>query len=171
MDRLINIGDLVENFSLADLNGKKHNLYDYLGKIVVVNFWSAECPWTKRFDDSVSEMMGKRGEEVVLLQIASNANESLDLITSVAEERGLDPILLDNDQVVARMFGAFTTPHVFVIDREGILRYQGAWDDVKFRQPEPTVNYLEQAVEALLAWNLPVPYSVDPYGCTVVYQV
>jgi len=170
MDRLINVGDLVENFSLADLNSKKHSLKDYSGKIVVVNFWSAECPWAKRFDDSVSEMLGRWGEEVVLLQVASNANESLDQINFVAEERGLDPILLDNDQVVARMFGAVTTPHVYVIDREGILRYQGAWDDVRFRQPEPTVNYLELAVESLLAGNLPDPDSADPYGCTVVYQ-
>jgi peroxiredoxin len=171
MDRLINVGDVVENFSLPDLKGKQHSLNDYLGKIVVVNFWSAECPWAKRFDDSVSAMLEKWGEEVVLLQVAANANETIGQITLVAEERELAPILLDNDQAVARMFGAFTTPHVYVIDREGILRYQGAWDDVKFRQPEPTINYLEQAVDALLAGKLPDPDSADPYGCTVVYQV
>ena len=171
MDRIMNCGVFVENFSLKDLNNIQHGLHDYLGKIVVINFWSAECPWAKRFDETVLPMVERWGGEVSLLQVASNANERLDEIANVAKERGLAPILLDSDQTVAHMFGAITTPHIFVIDREGVLRFQGAWDDVKFRQPEPTVNYLKKVVDVLLAGEIPDPDSVDPYGCTVVYQV
>jgi peroxiredoxin len=171
MDRIVNCGDFIVNFALDDLKGIKHNLHDYQGKIVVLNFWSAECPWIKRFDEMVLPMLERWNGEVVLLQIASNANESLEDINKIAEERGIGTVLLDRHQNVAHMFGAVTTPHIYVIDREGILRYQGAFDDVKFRKPDPTVNYLELAVEALLAGDLPEPDAVDPFGCTVVYQV
>jgi hypothetical protein len=59
---------------------------------------------------------------------------------------------------------------VFVIDEEGLLRYQGAFDDVTFRQPEPTRNYLYSAVEAVLAGERPEPAEAPSYGCTVMYH-
>lgn len=171
MERKINCGEQVGDFTITDLDGNSRELNEFKGKVVIINFWSAECPWAKRFDETVLPMIDAWNGEVVLLQIASNANETLDEIKSVATVRGLDLILLDSDQAVANMFGAVTTPHVYIIDREGVLRYQGAFDDVKFRQPEPTINYLELAVEALLDGKTPELDSVDPYGCTVVYQV
>ena len=126
MDRIINCGDKVEDFSLNDLKGRAHRISSYQGKLVIINFWSAECPWAKRFDETVLPMVEKWGGEVALLQIASNANESFDEIKQVSGDRGPDLILLDSDQVIANIFGAVTTPHVYVIDREGILRYRGA---------------------------------------------
>ena len=66
------------------------------------------------------------------------------------------------------LYGSLTTPHIFVIDREGKLRYQGAFDDVTFRQREPTRFYLKDALDALLAGRQPEPAQTTPYGCSIV---
>ena len=169
MDTVIKIGEPAPDFSLPDLNGKVHNLKDSLGKIVVINFWSAECPWADRADERILTMMEDWEEEVLLLPIASNANEPIEDLVRVAGLRGIPLVLRDADQKVAALYGAVTTPHIFVIDREGILRYQGAFDDVTFGQLEPTVIYLKMAVEAVLIRKEPAPSQVPSYGCTVVY--
>jgi hypothetical protein len=71
---------------------------------------------------------------------------------------------------VADLYQALTTPHVFVIDRDGILRYAGAVDDVSFRQRRPTRFYLDEAVEALLDGQLPAVAETPAYGCTIVRE-
>jgi peroxiredoxin len=170
MDTVIKTGAPAPDFALPDLDGKTHSLKATRGKIVAINFWSVECPWAKRADEEILSMLETWGEEVVLLSIASNANETLEQIVEEAEARGISPILQDAEQEVAKAYGAVTTPHIFVIDREGVLRYQGGFNDRTFRQLEPTVNYLKMAVDALLAGEMPDPADTPPYGCTVVYH-
>ena len=169
MDTLIKAGDPAPNFTLSDLDGQMHSLQEQKGKIVVINFWSAECPHSKRADELILPKLESWGEDVVLFSIASNANEEVSLLKQEAQARGLPFLLHDADQQAARAYDALTTPHIFVVDREGILRYQGALDDVTFRQLQPTRNYLFEAVEALLAGQDPDPSEHPPYGCTVVY--
>ena len=65
------------DFELPDLQGKLHKLSDYRGQIVIVNFWSAECPHSERTDRSTMACLVKWGEEVVMLSIAANRNESI----------------------------------------------------------------------------------------------
>ncbi|MDH5508080.1 MAG: redoxin domain-containing protein [Anaerolineae bacterium] len=170
MDTPIQINQHAPEFNLPDLQARPHLLADYRGRIVVINFWSAECPWAERADAALLPMLAKWGEQVTLLSIAANANESHDLLVAVAEQRGIPLVLHDAEQETAALYGAQTTPHIFVLDAEGILRYQGAFDDVTFRQPEPTQNFVQQAVAALLAGNDPDPAEVPSYGCTVVYH-
>ena len=71
-------------------------------------------------------------------------------------------------QVVADLYGTKTTPHFFIVDEGGILRYQGAMNDVTFRQPTPTRDYLREAVDAILSDRLPDPSQTSPYGCAIV---
>ena len=165
----LKIGEPVPAFTLPDLDGKEHALVDYRGRVVVVNFWSGECPWSLRADEGIVPMAEIWGDEVVLLPVASNATEDVELLRKAASERRMSPVLVDADQAVARLYGALYTPQVFVLDGEGILRYQGAYDDVTFRQKEPTRNYLEEAVAAVLKGIQPDPAEVPAYGCTVVY--
>ena len=157
-------------FKLLDLEGEQHELKNYVGKIVILNFWSAEGPWAKKGDESILPMVEKWEKDVVLLSIASNANEGKELIREESALRKLPILLHDNNQEVATLYHAVTTPHIFVIDGEGILKYQGALSDVNFRQPEPTINYLELAVDSLLIGENPDPSEVPSYGCTVVYN-
>jgi hypothetical protein len=172
-------GDVVPDFTLPDLNGTPHALSDYRGRIILVNFWSAECPWSERADILFKQWLtlgrspraGEWGGHVALLTIASNLNESPEQVRQAANQRGIAPVLLDSGCGVADAWGAQTTPHAFVVDGSGILRYQGAVDDVTFRQREPKRFYVREAVDALLAGRLPEVASAPAYGCTIVRQV
>lgn len=169
MDTVIHINQPAPSFRLPDLEGKLHQLDDYKGKLVLINFWSAECPWAERADQGLNAAAQKWGEDVVVLCIASNANESVELIEKVSRARDTALILLDKRQQLAQEYGAITTPHIFVIDQQGILQYQGAYDDMTFRKREPTRNYTVEAVNALLENRTPEPQKTPPYGCTIVY--
>jgi peroxiredoxin len=155
-------------FTLPDLDGRIHMLSDYRGRIVIVNFWSAECPHSERFDADITTCLAGWGADVVLLSVASNANEPNGMLSTVARQRGIPVVLRDADGSVAGRYGALTTPHAFLIDRQGSLRYRGAVDDVSFRQREPSRFYLEEAVQALLAGRIPEVVEIPPFGCTIV---
>jgi peroxiredoxin len=164
-------GDLVPDFTLPDLDGIPHALSDYRGRVVVVNFWSAECPWSERADKQFKLWLHVWAQCAVLLTIASNANESTQQMAEISRQRSLTPVLLDTGCGLADAWGAQTTPHAFVLDEAGILRYQGAVDDVTFRQHEPKRFYVKEAVDAILAGRLPEIASAPAYGCTIVRQV
>ena len=168
MGTLIHNNQPAPGFTLPDLEGSLHPLGNYRDKVVVLNFWSAECPHAERADLELLSYLNEWESEATLLSIASNANEPLDILQRGAAERGLPLVLHDPAGQVADMYSAVTTPHLFVIDGDGILRYQGAFDDVNFRQRAPTQFYLRQAVEAVLAGRPPKPAQTLPYGCTVV---
>lgn len=168
MGTLIHNNQPAPGFTLSDLEENLHSLGNYRGKVVVLNFWSAECPHAERADLELLSYLNEWESKVALLSIASNANETPDLLQSVAAERGLPLVLHDPAGQVADMYAAVTTPHLFVIDGDSILRYQGAFDDVNFRQRAPTQFYLRQAVEAVLAGQSPNPAQTLPYGCTIV---
>jgi hypothetical protein len=111
------------------------------------------------------------GADVVLLSIAANRSESARGVAEAANARRLPKVLIDAEHVVADLYEAVTTPHVFIVDREGILRYRGAADDVRFRQPKATRFFLEEAVEALLDGHLPALEETPAYGCAIVREI
>ena len=166
---MIDIGTQPPNFKLPDLEGKSHQLEDSLGKVTVINFWSADCEWSQRADETIQPLLKKWAEDVVTLSVASNANETVKQLASAAAQRGVVTLLLDAKREVAEMFAAQTTPHIFILDKGGVLQYQGGLDDVTWRQPDSKRNYLVEAVEALLAGELPEVKETPPYGCTLVY--
>ena len=163
-------------FSLPDLTGQMHHLSDYRGQVVILNFWSAECPWSERTDREFNALLPgwRTGDEqtstprVTLLPVASNQNESLDMLAAVANARGLSAVLHDANGQLASLYNAQTTPHLFVINPEGILQYQGAFDNVTFRQRNPSQHYLKDAIDALLRGDAPNPSETPAYGCAIV---
>jgi peroxiredoxin len=159
------------DFELPDVQDKLHKLSDYRGRIVIINFWSAECPHSERTDHSTMACLAKWGEAVMMLPIAANRNESTQLVVEAAKTRRLPTVLMDAELVVTDLYEAVTTPHAFVLDRAGILRYRGALDDVRFRQPVVTRFYLEEAVEALLDERDPPLQETLAYGCTIVREI
>lgn len=167
----MNLNAPAPDFSLPDLEGTLHRLSDYRGRVVVVNFWSAECPWSEQSDAELQQETAAWSGRVVLLRVASNVNESDEQIRQAAHVRGLHLILKDTDASVADLYEAQTTPHCFVIDPEGFLRYRGAFDDRTFRKRTASRVYLREAVNAVLAGHLPEPQETHPYGCTIVRQV
>jgi peroxiredoxin len=155
------------DFSLSDLRGEIHTLHQFRGHVVVINFWSAECPWSARAD-SVLRIALNDLKGIMLLTIASNINETPEQIEMEAKKRGLSLVLIDNNSIVAGLYHAATTPHIFIVDQSGILQYQGAFDDVTFRQRIPSRNFTLEALTAIKK-GLPPEYSqTEPYGCTIV---
>ena len=165
----MDINRLAPDFELRGLDGHLHRLSGYRGRIVIVNFWSAECPHVVRTDASLRAAMS-RWEEVVWFSVASNANESLAELENAARERGLPTVLLDAKQEAADAYAAQVTPEVFILDREGVVRYHGAVDDVSFSQRVATRSYAEEAVNALLAGILPAIPKVPAFGCSIIRE-
>ena len=161
----------VPDFELPALDGRLYRLSDHRGKIVIVNFGSCECPHSERTDRAIMAMFVQWRDDVAMLSIASNRTESAEAVKNAADVRRLPTVLIDAQCFVADMFEAQTTPHVFVIDRGGILRYRGAIDDVTFRKRTPSRFFLDEAVEALLEGHLPVLTESPAYGCTIVREV
>lgn len=159
------------DFELSDLNGSLHKLRDYLGRIIIINFWSAECPHSDRTDRLMPELLAQWGDDVMVLPIASNRNESIQTVEAASKTRHISTVLMDVDQAVADLYEAISTPHVFVIDPQGILRYRGAVDDVKFRQPKATRFYLQEVMEALLEDRSPDLEETPAYGCAIVREI
>ena len=159
------------DFELPDLHGDLHKLSEYRGKIIIINFWSAECPHSERTDLSTMTFLAQRGADVELLSIAANRNEPAQMLEEAANARRLPRVLIDAEHVVADIYEAVTTPHAFVVDREGILRYCGAVDDVTFRQRNATRFFLEEAIEALLVGRLPEMQETIAYGCAIVREI
>lgn len=167
MAALIPIGAPAPDFDLPDLDGRMHRLPAAGSQIVLLNFWSAECPWSERADQDILAALPGWGPGVTYWPIAANRTERLEDQRRAAAQRGLPLLLRDIDQQIADRYGAQTTPHLFLIDPQGRLAYQGALDDVTFRRRSPSQAYLRQAVAALLAGQRPDPSQTDPYGCTI----
>jgi peroxiredoxin len=158
-------------FELPDLQGVLHRLSDERGKIVIVNFWSAECPHSERTDRYILSLLEQWNGEVVMLSIAANRNESAQMVAEAAKTRRIPRVLLDAGHVVADLYEALTTPHIFLVDREGILRYRGAADDITFRQRQAARFFLQEAVEALRHGRLPRLSETPAYGCIIVREI
>ena len=167
----MNLNESAPDFELPDLDGKLHRLSDYRSKIVIVNFWSCECPHSERTDRALMAMSVQWAENVAMLSIASNRSESIQSMEEAAKARRLPIVLMDADHFVADLYEAQTTPHVFVIDRDRVLRYRGAVDDVTFRQRKATRFFLDEAVETLLEGYLPALSETPAYGCAIVREI
>ncbi len=168
MGTTLSIGETGPEFNLYDLSGKARSLSDFRGRIIILNFWSAECPWSARADQVLIPALTRWRDQAVLVTVASNANEPFELITRTAADRRLSLVLYDPHQQAADLYGAVTNPHFFVLDAHGILRYQGALDDVSFHKREPSRHYLLEAVDALIQNHHPDPAVIPPYGCIIV---
>jgi thiol-disulfide isomerase/thioredoxin len=159
------------DFELPDLRGNIHRPCDHRGKILIVNFWSAECPHSARTDGLILGLLADWNGEVELLSITANQNESAQVVEEAAKGRHIPTVLIDAQHLVADRYGAMTTPHVFVLDREGILRYRGAVDDVTFRRREASQFFLRDAVESLLKGEIPALCETPSYGCAIVREI
>ena len=112
MDTLIHINRAAPDFGLPDLSGSMQRLAQERGRVVVLNFWSAECPWSDLLDQFLGSWLLAWGERVAWWSVAANANEPADLLVHAARQRGLPIVLISHNM-----------PHVFeVADRIHVHR-------------------------------------------------
>lgn len=165
------IGDTAPDFELPDLDGHVHRLGDHRGQIVILNFWSCACPHVERTDELILTWWKESWDrDISVLRIASNASETIAALADVAARKRIPLLLIDGLHTVADLYAAQTTPHVFVIDTTGRLRYRGAVDDTSFARRVPTRFPLAEAVRALLAGESPPVIETQPYGCAIIRE-
>ncbi len=169
-------------FRLKDLDGKEHALADYKGKIVVLEWINKDCPFVRKHY-SVGNMQKLQREymaqEVVWLAVCSSApgkqgHFDVETWRKRAEKSKMTPtaILLDPAGETGRAYKATHTPHMFVIDAEGKVVYNGAIDNdrsTNSAKVEGAHNYVVAALDALLKGEKIATPKTKPYGCTVKY--
>ncbi len=104
--KIMQINQPVPDFELPDLDGNLHRLSQYRGRIVIVNFWSCECPHSERTDRAILSMFVQWRDDAAMLSIASNRSENVEAVRKAADARHLPTVLMDADCRVADLFEA-----------------------------------------------------------------
>jgi len=176
------VGQAAPDFSLADVTGQSRTLSKLKGSFVVLEWFNPDCPFVRKHYGSgnmqrLQQTYTQKG--VVWLSIDSSAPGKQGHLTSdtaqqFIKERAVHStaVLLDSAGAVGRLYGAKTTPHMFVIDPKGVLIYAGAIDDIASPDPDDipeAINYVATALEEAMAGHpVTVPESRS-YGCSVKY--
>jgi peroxiredoxin len=164
------IGDRAPGFTLPDTAGEQHSLS---GPAVVV-FTCNHCPYALAWHDRIADA-ARDYRDVHFYAINPNDAERYprDSLDAMRERVGREdwpmPYLHDESQEVARAFGAKTTPDVFVLDGEGVLRYRGA-PDPDHQDPSLNASWLREALDAVLAGEEVARPETDPIGCSVKWR-
>jgi peroxiredoxin len=176
------VGQPAPDFSLTDTVGHAHTLSGYKGKFVVLEWSNYDCPFVKKHYGTgnmqrLQKLYTEKG--VIWLTINSSApgkqgNYPPEKWNEMIKEKdsAATAVLLDPDGKAGKMYGAKTTPHMFVINPEGMLIYSGAIDDQPSFDPETVKaakNYVEMALEAAMVEKPVEVPSTQSYGCSVKY--
>ncbi|MCA9281607.1 MAG: thioredoxin family protein [Phycisphaeraceae bacterium] len=175
------IGEKAPDFTLQDASGKTHKLSDYTaaGKTVVLEWFNPKCPFVVRHHETkttFNDLYEKYNtKDVVFLAVNSSNRDSgvYGFDAEYAKKWGIEyPILIDESGEIGKMYGAKTTPHMFVIDSSGDLRYMGAIDNDQRgnMSGDEYVNYVGQALDQILAHESVSVSETKSYGCSVKYR-
>jgi hypothetical protein len=173
-------GDAAPDFSLTDIHGQKHAISDYKGKYIVLEWNNPECPFVHKHYDSGNMQklqQDERAKGVVWLTINSASPDRQGdpgQIESFLQQSHADPTayLRDPDGTAGRLYGAKTTPDMFVINPEGKLIYEGAIDDHPTPDPADipgSTNYVRAALDQSMSGKPVAVATTRPYGCHVQY--
>lgn len=178
-------GTPAPDFSLTGLNtkNKEIKLSDFKGKIVVLEWLNHGCPFVRKHYDS-GNMQGLQkkyvDKNVIWLSIISSApgkqghvDEEGALKEKQANKSGATDILLDPTGKVGKLYGAKTTPHMYIIDKNGTLAYQGAIDDkadTDVTSIKSAKNFVSTALDELMSDKKIARHTTKSYGCSVKYK-
>jgi peroxiredoxin len=165
------VGRPAPMFTLQDQGGKSVSLADFKGKIVVLEWINKDCPFVQRHlkARTIDALATKyKGNDVAFLAIDSTSSHNTADRQKTSTENGTT-VLDDSQGKVGMTYGAKTTPHMFVISKEGVLAYQGALDNDPDGNKADRVNYVAKAVDELLAGKSVSTSETKSYGCGVKY--
>lgn len=169
------IGEAAPAWTLTDIKGKEWKSTDFANKILVIDWVNPECPVCRgaHKDGRIPNMIKELKEmDVAFITVNSTHNTNAEKNEAALKGYGVEyPVLLDLDGSVGKLFGARTTPHLFVIDTAGVLRYQGALDDNARgdKEGDAVTNYAINAVKQIKAGETVSPETTKSYGCSVKY--
>jgi peroxiredoxin len=175
------VGKPAPDFSATDINGQAHKLSDYAGKIVVLESYNLDCPFCRNHyrSGAMQELqrdLAAKGVVWLLVNSVGPSHPSHRSAEAAQKEWAAQKIaatawLDDSSGKVGKAYGMRTTPHVFVIDKQGIVAYAGAIDDRPLPEGDPRTahNYVRDAVRELQAGEKIAVPQTKPYGCGVKY--
>ena len=180
----LNPGDKAPAFSLKNQEGESISLDMFKGKIVVLEWYNDGCPFVRKHYDSKNMQTIQKtyqdNDYVVWLTINSSAEGKQGHLATpkeakakmIEEEAAMKHMLLDHDGRVGQVYEAKTTPHMYLIDDKGIIRYAGAIDSISSANQgdiPKAKNYVLSGISKLLLQESPNPAKTKPYGCSVKY--
>jgi peroxiredoxin len=176
------VGQPAPPFTATDSNGKPESLADFKGKWVVLEWTNNDCPFVgKHYGSGNMQKLQKTytGKGVTWLSVYSSGPGKEGYVdaaraNALTKERSAAPsaVLLDPQGTIGRLYGAKTTPHMFVIDPQGKIVYQGAIDDrpsTDLADVAKARNYVASALDEAMAGKPVTTASSAPYGCSVKY--
>lgn len=176
------IGKPAPDFTLTDSHGQSRSLSDYKGKFIVLEWFNHDCPFVvKHYDGKNMQSLQKKYTDkgVIWLSINSSAEGKQGYLSparanEVMKDKGAHPtaILLDPTGKTGKAYGARTTPHMYVINPEGVLLYAGAIDDrdsTRLSSLEGAKNFVSSALDEAMEGKNVTLASSEPYGCSIKY--
>mgnify|MGYP003602294640 CR=1 FL=1 len=181
--RAATAGQRAPDFSLPDVNGKPVRLSDYRGKFVVLEWTNPGCPFVRKHYDSGNmgaTQKAARDQGVVWLSINSTEKVSTDymepakLAAWLKERHNLaSAVLMDEDGTVGRSYNAMTTPHMYIVDPQGVLVYAGAIDSIpsaRVADIDKAINHVKMALADIAAGKPVATPMSRAYGCGIKYK-
>lgn len=178
----VEVGKAAPDFTGVDSNGKQHSLSQYKGKTVVLEWTNHDCPYVKKHYNSGNMQKLQKdatANDIVWLSIISSKPGKQGHVSSkqanqLTQSRNAAPtaVILDESSEIGMLYGAKTTPHMYIVDKSGQLVYMGGIDDNPSKNEDdiPTSkNYVSAGLDALAAGKSIENSITRPYGCSVKY--
>ena len=169
------VGDKATDFKLKSVDNKMYSMADYKdAKGFIVVFTCNHCPFAVKYEDRIIDLAKKyKSKGYILLAInpndpAAQPEDSFELMQKRAKEKKFTfPYLFDEGQKIYPQYGATKTPHVFLLDKNLVVKYIGAIDDNVEDASQVKEKYLENAIAALEKGEEPTPNTTKAIGCSI----
>jgi len=177
------VGQTAPDFVARDTSGQSHKLSDFQGKFVVLEWTNPGCPFVRKHYGSGNMPATQKAavaQGAVWLAIDSTERASTDYLAPAAlaawmkdHRAAPSAVLMDEDGVIGRAYGACTTPHMVIIDPKGMLVYAGGIDSIassRVEDIETATNYVTQALGEAFGGQPVTAATTRAYGGSVKYQ-
>jgi hypothetical protein len=177
------VGDKAPDYSFTDIDGKKHSISGFKGKTVVLEWTNPGCPFVKKYyskgDMQNLQAKATQNPDTIWVTINSSADgkqghlDNAGFKKLIAENKSHSTAyVLDPQGTFGKLYGAKTTPHMFVINQKGILAYQGAIDSISSPDQSDIAKatpYVMNAIESVRKGEKLAVTTTPSYGCGVKY--
>lgn len=176
------VGKPAPDFTAKDIDGKTHKLSDYKGKIIVLEAYNLDCPYCANHykTGAMQELQGWATTQGVVWFVVNSVNPKHPNYRTPeqakkefqSQKMKATAWIDDSDGKLGKAYGLKTTPHLIIIDKNGIVAYNGAIDDRPATSGDPRTarNYVKEALQNLLAGKPVEVKQTKPYGCSVKYE-
>lgn len=178
----VDVGKPAPDFAVKDIAGKEVSISDLKGKIVVLEWTNPGCPFVKKYYSQgdmqqLQDTYTTKGVQWIRVNSSAEGkegNQTVEEAQALVKDQKVaaTATILDPDGTIGHLYDAKTTPHMFIIGKDGNIAYMGAIDSVRSPDPKDIAKaepYVAEALDALLAGKAVKTPVTQPYGCGVKY--